>query len=112
MSGWFVVARLRNRLDTVDIAWGLGFVVLAWSTVLQLPTNRSLLIAVLVTVWGVRLSNHIWQRARRRGEDPRYEELAARWKGNRWRRAYFSIFVLQGALVLILSLIHISSPRD
>lgn len=105
MSLVYVIAYRRKRLDTVDIAWGLGFVVVAWSSYLQQPSSQSLAILGLVTVWGLRLANHIWQRSRKKQEDdPRYQAIASKWKGNYWVRAYFSIFMLQGVLVLVVSL--------
>lgn len=104
MSLAFGVARTRRRLDTVDTAWGLGFVLVTWLTYVRQPSSRSLLLALLVTVWGLRLANHIWQRARKRGDDPRYAELTQKWQGNLWRRAYLSIFLLQGALIWVVSL--------
>lgn len=101
----FVIAKKRQRLDTVDTAWGLGFIIVAWSVYLQEPTTRSLVIAALITVWGLRLANHIWQRSRRKDEDdPRYQEIASKWKGDYWFRAYLSTFMLQAALVLLVSL--------
>ena len=104
MSAWFVAARLRNRLDTVDIAWGLGFAVSAWAVEVQQPSGRSLAIALLVTAWATRLANHIYQRAKTRDEDPRYKAISQKWKGNFWLRAYGSIFLVQGALIWIVGL--------
>ena len=105
MTLWYLVAFKKRRLDVVDTVWGLGFVVVAWSSLLQHPVQRSLLIAVLVSLWGIRLAVHIWRRSQRRGsEDPRYSELSAKWQGNFWLRAYFSVFLLQGLLVWIISL--------
>ncbi len=104
MSLFFTVARARNRIDTVDTAWGLGFVVSAWLVAVQAPSTRSLVIAALVSVWGFRLANHIWQRGKVKGEDPRYTELADKWKGNLWFRAYLSIFLTQGLLIWMVGL--------
>jgi steroid 5-alpha reductase family enzyme len=104
MTLWFVAARARQRLDTVDTAWGLGFVVAAWAVALQQQRQRTVVIAVFVTIWGVRLANHIWQRSKSRGEDPRYEAISRKWKGNFWLRAYLSIFLLQGVLIWVVSL--------
>src|ERR1700686_3613306 len=95
MTLGFGVARARRRLDTVDTAWSLGFVLVAWATAVQQPSGRSLLIDLLVSVWGLRLASHIWQRSKRRGEDPRYQELTQKWRDNVWLRAYLFIFILQ-----------------
>ena len=105
MTCWWYVAYRRKRLDTVDIAWGLSFVLIAWSVYLQQPSLPSLAIGFLVTLWGVRLANHIWSRSRSHNEDdPRYKEISRGWSGNFWLRAYFSIFLLQGGLAMIVSL--------
>jgi steroid 5-alpha reductase family enzyme len=103
MSLWFLVARKRDRIDTVDSAWGSGFVVAAWAVAVQEPSSRSTIIAVLVTIWSARLTAHLAKRTLTKPEDPRYVELAKKWKGSKWVRAYFSIFLLQGLLVWVIS---------
>lgn len=105
MSLAFLVAYRRKRIDTVDISWGLGFIVIAWSVYLQQPAQRSLVIGLLVSIWGIRLAHHIWRRSRKHsGDDPRYIEIASKWKGPKWPRAYYSIFLLQGGLMLLVGL--------
>ena len=56
-----------------------------------------------MTVWGLRLSWHILRRFLRNTEDRRYLALAQKW--GKWAelRSYLSIFVLQGALMLVIS---------
>lgn len=105
------VARFRKRIDTVDIAWGLGFLIPAWLVVIKDYSARSRVIATLVTIWAVRLSLHIYLRARKRGEDRRYQEITSKWRGNVWPRAYFSIFLIQGALIWVISLPIIMATR-
>jgi steroid 5-alpha reductase family enzyme len=101
----YAVAYWRRRLDTVDIAWGVGFMLLAWSSWLQHHSSSSLLLAVLVSVWGVRLAFHIGQRSLRSPtDDHRYTELAKKWQGNIWVRAYFLIYLVQGALIWLVGL--------
>lgn len=104
MTLWFGVGRWRKKLNTVDVAWGSGFALVAWLVVIQQPSIRSWLIAILVSLWALRLTNHLARRVFSSGEDPRYKELSDKWRGNFWLRAYFSIFVLQGLLVVIISL--------
>ncbi|MEK7594292.1 MAG: DUF1295 domain-containing protein [Patescibacteria group bacterium] len=104
MTVVFVLAERRGRLDTVDIAWGPAFLMVAWLTAVIEVTPQSFVIAILVTIWGLRLAFHIGLRAKKKSDDPRYTELTKKWKGDVWRRAYISIFLLQGALVWIISL--------
>lgn len=100
----YTIAWLRRRLDTVDIAWGLGFILVAWMVLIQQYSVRSRVVATLVTIWGIRLSGHIYLRARRRGDDPRYAAMSKKWRGNLWLNALFRVFLLQGALIWIISL--------
>jgi steroid 5-alpha reductase family enzyme len=104
MTAWFLLARKRQRLDTVDSAWGGGFTVAAWAVALQAPSARTLVVALLITVWSGRLTNHIARRSRKNNDDPRYVVMAEKWKGNLWARAYVSLFLTQGFLIWVISL--------
>jgi steroid 5-alpha reductase family enzyme len=104
MSLWFLVGRWRKKLNTVDVAWGSGFAIIAWLVAWQQPSARSTVIAVLITIWALRLTSHLARRVFGGKEDPRYARLSKQWKGNFWLRAYFSIFMVQGLLVMLISL--------
>jgi steroid 5-alpha reductase family enzyme len=61
---WLVSLALQNS-SIVDIFWGAGFVVLNSLYFLLAPQGlpaRKLLIAALVTIWGLRLSLYIFAR--------------------------------------------------
>ena len=104
MSLAFMVARRRSRLDTVDMAWGGAFVLVAVVVLVQSFEWKSALIALLVLRWGSRLFLHIFRRARRRGEDERYIEMSKKWGKHVWLKAYFIVFLFQGLLVWVISL--------
>jgi len=99
----WLIAKQRRRLDTVDTVWGMGFIVAALATLLQQPNVRSGIVLALVTLWGGRLSLHLAKRSAGRDEDPRYDALSKKWKGNFWVRAYLSIFLTQGLLIWLIS---------
>lgn len=108
MTAGFVVAVLRQRNDIVDTMWGIGFVLIAWGSLYLswhglLASLSGLLVAIMVTIWGVRLALHIYLRNRNRPEDYRYAAWRASW--GRWflLRSFFQIFMLQGALMLLIS---------
>ncbi len=111
MSISFLFAKAQKRLDLVDIAWGIGFVLVAWVIELRNPSSRSLLLTALVSVWGIRLALHIRDRSKTRGEDRRYKELSKKWRGPFWLRAYFSIFMLQGFLILLICMPILITPN-
>jgi steroid 5-alpha reductase family enzyme len=97
--------KLRDA-SIADVFWGLGFVLLAWLYCLQSPmlTPRSWLVAALITLWGTRLSMHIFRRSRGRGEDPRYQAMRALHGPAFWWRSLFTVFWLQGAILWFVAL--------
>lgn len=117
MNIWFVISLLKKRNDVADIAWGLGFVVMNWVGIF-LTGNfsfRSLLVAVLITLWGSRLSWHIYKRNSKKPEDARYQQWREDWKNWFVVRSYLQVFMLQGfflfCIVSTSLFIHISAPH-
>lgn len=102
---WMLSVRLRDA-SIADVCWGLGFVLLAWLYCLLSPalTPRSWLVAALITLWGVRLSAHIFRRNHGKGEDPRYQAMRAPHGRAFWWRSLFTVFWLQGALLWFVAL--------
>lgn len=100
---WFAVAVAKKRNDVADVAWGLGFVVLAWlSFVLGSGNLRALVVSALVTVWGLRLSFHIHSRNRGKEEDFRYAQWRREWK-NFYLRSFLQVFLLQGVFLFVIA---------
>jgi steroid 5-alpha reductase family enzyme len=106
MTLWFVVSIIKKRNDVADVAWGLGFVLLAWSALWQSDETsvRALVVTLLVSVWGLRLAYHIGKRHIGKPEDFRYAKWRTEW--GRWflLRSYGQIYLLQGFLLFLVSL--------
>lgn len=103
VSLWFVVGLLRKRNDVADIAWGPGFVVISLFCFFTKPFSVvSMLVYVLVALWGIRLSAHIALRSRNKPEDFRYQHWRNTW--GKWfvLRSYLQVYVLQGFFMLII----------
>jgi steroid 5-alpha reductase family enzyme len=102
---WMISVKLRDA-SVVDICWGLGFVLLAWLYGFLSPalTLRSSLVAALMTLWGTRLSVHIFRRNHGKGEDPRYQAMRASHGPAFWWRSLFTVFWLQGAILWFVAL--------
>ncbi len=102
---WMVSVKRRDA-SIADICWGLGFVLLAWLYCFLSPalTPRSWLVAVLITLWGTRLSRQIFRRNRGKGEDPRYQAMRAFHGRAFWWRSLFTVFWLQGAILWFVAL--------
>ena len=103
---WFAVALSKKRNDVADIAWGGGFVVAALTAFIVAGTDavRSVLVLTLVLIWGIRLVVHIGIRNRGKPEDPRYKEWREEWGDSFLARTFFQVFLLQGFLLLVVSL--------
>lgn len=105
MSIWFLVSLLRKRNDVADVAWGLGFIVLAWTSY-SISSNvalRGVLVGILVTIWGSRLAWHIYRRNRGKPEDYRYLAWRQAWGKWFYVRSYFQVYLLQGALLMLIA---------
>lgn len=112
---WFGVSMIKNRNDVADVAWGLGFVWVAWLAYFLGEANeRAWLVNVVVTVWGVRLAFHIHKRNRGKAEDFRYAQWRREWK-HFYLRSFLQVFMLQGLFLLIIVwpviFINLSAPR-
>jgi steroid 5-alpha reductase family enzyme len=102
MSIGFLIACIRHRNDIADVMWGMGFVILAWAAYLIGGGGIvGLLVGVLVSVWGIRLSYHIYKRNKGKAEDYRYAAWRQEWGKWFYLRSYLQVFLLQGVLLYI-----------
>jgi len=106
MSFWFLVSLIKKRNDVADLAWGLGFVTLAWVSLFfsGVPTMRGFLVNILVTIWGIRLTSHIYRRNRGKPEDSRYAAWRKEWGSVFYIRSYLQVYLLQGLLLFLIVL--------
>jgi steroid 5-alpha reductase family enzyme len=100
---WLVSLPLRD-VSIIDIAWGLGFVLVAWGSFLAAGSDRSLLLTALVTVWGLRLGAYLGWRKAGTPEDFRYRTMRERNPQTFPFRSLLTIFALQGTLMWVISL--------
>lgn len=103
---WILSVIIKN-VSIVDIFWGFGFVVVnAFYVFMSGEINpRKILVLILVTVWGLRLGIYLAFRNIGKGEDFRYQEFRRKYGPERyWWFSYFQTFLLQGILIMIVSL--------
>ncbi len=114
-SLWFVLALLVRRNDIADIAWGLGFMVMAlYLWVMYSPGPLAILVYLLVALWALRLSWHIFRRLRGKPEDFRYRQWRESWGKTFYWRSWIQVFLLQAFLALIIALpmvVTVSTPE-
>jgi steroid 5-alpha reductase family enzyme len=101
---WLLSLQLRD-VSIVDIWWGPGFAVIAW-TASSTPLDANLRYGAalcLLTLWAVRLGTYLWIRNSGHPEDRRYQAIRAATPGFPLK-SLFTVFWLQGALQLLVAL--------
>jgi steroid 5-alpha reductase family enzyme len=101
----WVLGLIKRDAGIIDIFWGLGFVVVAWFYFFATEafTLRKIVIVSIVSLWGLRLSLHIFVRSIGRGEDYRYRDMRERHASNFAIWSLFAIFWLQAAILWFVS---------
>lgn len=104
MNFWFIFSLIKKRNDIADVAWGIGFVLIAWTSFFVSEENsfRSILVNILVSIWGIRLFLHIYLRNKGKKEDYRYLAWRKEWGKFFYLRSYFQVYILQGALLFLV----------
>jgi len=104
----FAIAVRRGLHRIVDVAWGIAFTAVAVASCAasagEGDPGRRYLVTALTALWGLRLAGHIARRGHGHGEDPRYEQLLGKARGSRNVYALRTVYLLQGALVWLVSL--------
>lgn len=103
---WLLSVVIKN-VSIVDLFWGTGFVIVNAVYFLSLGGyyTRNILLLALVSLWGLRLSIYLAWRNIGKGEDFRYQEFRRKYGAHRyWWVSYFQTFLLQGALMMFVSL--------
>ncbi len=103
---WIVSIFIKN-VSIVDLFWGFGFVLAnAWYFFMTGEASwRKVLVLILVTVWGLRLSIYLALRNIGKGEDFRYQEFRRNYGAHRyWWVSLFQTFLLQGVLLWLISI--------
>jgi steroid 5-alpha reductase family enzyme len=103
----FVASRIAGKHSVIDTAWGLLFGAAAVATFVTSSGHgdvlRRALLLALPLLWGLRLATHIGRRSIGKPEDPRYEALLSKAKGNPDLYALRSVYLLQGLLAFVIA---------
>ena len=102
LSVVWVLSVLKRDSSIMDMAYALCCVVATWIEWWLLGANtsaRTILILVLVNIWGWRYTIYIVARNLPHGEDARYARWRARTAKNWWWWSYFQVFLVQGVMI-------------
>lgn len=98
----YVVAMAIRNTSILDIAWGPGFVLVAWVSLFPDVTLVRAVTTALVTIWGGRLFYHIFRRNVGRPEDFRYRNFRETWRYFALR-AYVQLFLGQAMFLYLIA---------
>lgn len=107
MSTLWLISVIIKNVSIVDLFWGAGFVTVNafYFFVIGDFYLRQIILLILVSTWGFRLSGYLAWRNIGKGEDFRYQEFRRSYGPARyWWVSFFQTFLLQGVLMLIVSL--------
>jgi steroid 5-alpha reductase family enzyme len=90
----------------VDIGWGIGFIVTTVSlAIITANLNlHTIIISIMILIWGIRLSFYIYRRNKGKPEDFRYAAWRTQWGKKAAWIAFYKVFMLQGAIMWIVSI--------
>ena len=106
MGALFILSLIKKDNSIVDIAYGVGFILIALS-ISNFTTLPQILIGACITIWGLRLAIRIYKRNKGKPEDFRYKKWRETWKWFK-TRSFFQIYVLQGAIIIGISSVTIA----
>ena len=101
----YLIARLTGKVTFLDAAWGVGYVLIAWIAFFAFSPRElpNLLLALAVSLWGLRLAWYVVKRIAKAGEDKRYQEILKGYGENAQAKAFLRLFMLQAGLQYIVS---------
>ncbi len=101
---WVISVWLKDA-SIADIFWGFGFVLIAivsWS--MGTRDSRATLLTLLTAIWGLRLTGYLAWRNHGKPEDSRYAAMRKHHGDRFWWVSLLTVFLLQGAIMWIVSL--------
>lgn len=105
MSSFFLIALWRKDNSIADIAWGIGFIVIAVLNLMlaEQVYLRQWIVTGLVSIWGMRLALHIYLRSKGKPEDFRYAEMRKRWGKRASQKSFTNVFMFQGLILFAIA---------
>lgn len=106
MSLLWIISIIIKNVSIVDLFWGFGFVLtnIFYFISTEGLWTRKIILLILVSVWGLRLSGYLAWRNLGKGEDFRYKQFRSNYGEKRyWWISFFQTFLLQGILMWLIT---------
>ena len=106
--GW-IISLIKKNKSVADVWWGLAFILIVWVTFSRGEGYlwRKVLIAGLVTIWGLRLSAQYWRRSWKEETDWRSVASRNRYGNQMWWQSLIGVFgfLNQGNALWVIALV-------
>jgi steroid 5-alpha reductase family enzyme len=104
---FFIFASAFKTDKVTDLAYGLTFVILSWILLVynKTFTLTNVIIAIMVTAWGVRLAGYLFYRILKTKKDERFNGI----RENFWKFAMFWTFQTLLIFIIMLPIIFLMS---
>ena len=109
---WFILASILKNASVVDIGWGFGFVLVSWIIFFQSVTVVTIMTTIFVSLWGLRLTYHVFKRNHGKPEDFRYAKFRKEWGKFYHVRSFFQLFMFQALIMFLVSVAFIYIYRS
>lgn len=105
MHLFFLFAVIKKRNDIADTAWGLGFIVLALTSLFYNLNTKTLLVFALVAIWGIRLALNNYRKFKASDtEDRRYYKWRKNWGERQILWSWLKVFLLQTFFLILVAM--------
>lgn len=105
MHLFFLFAVIKKRNDIADTAWGLGFIVLALTSLFYNLNTKTLLVSALVAIWGIRLVLNNYRKFKASDtEDKRYLKWRKNWGERQILWSWLKVFLLQTFFLILVAM--------
>ncbi len=100
----FLIGTIKKNNAVIDSFYGAGFVIVAWTSLLLSGTLviRQIIVTILVTIWGIRLSTYVTIRNWGKSEDYRYKAMRERFGDKVLIKSYGKIYMFQGLIIFLV----------
>lgn len=103
---FWIISVIKKDVSVVDSLWSLFFIIAGLAIVnnLSVISDRAMLVLVLVTIWGLRLSAYITLRHWGHEEDHRYQTIRENNQPGFTFKSLYMIFVFQAVVAWVVAM--------
>ena len=100
----FVIGTALKNNGIIDSFYGLGYVVVAWTSLILMGTFsiRQIVTTILVSLWGLRLFLYVTIRNWGEPEDYRYQAIRKSYGDRVLSKSYVKIYLFQGLIIFLV----------